>query len=61
MSRYSLDDTEKQKSKKFNKKHYEKCDSGMSVIFTETGIGLKVEVRCNKCNKIKDISNYDTW
>lgn len=61
MANYTLTEIEQKKAEKFNKKHYKKCNSGMSVIFTETGIGLKVEVRCNICNKIKDISDYGSW
>lgn len=32
-----------------------------SYIYTDTPIGTIVEVRCNKCGQIHDITDYDTW
>ena len=32
---------------------------GVSVIVTGTGLGYIFECRCNRCNKIKDITNSD--
>lgn len=56
-----LTDKERKSLKKFKKKHFNDGHSACSVIFTETGIGRKVEVRCNGCFKIKDISDYESW
>lgn len=33
----------------------------MSYIITRTEIGNIVEVRCNKCKKVHDITDYDVW
>jgi len=32
-----------------------------SYIITPTNIGHIVEVRCNKCGQIHDITDYETW
>ena len=61
MIEYILSDAQEKKIKKFNKKHYKRCNSNTRLILTETGIGLGVEVQCANCNKIKNISDYDTW
>ena len=61
MNDYTLTIIEKVRVEKFQKEHDEKCESGISVIFTQTGIANAVEVRCNKCQQIIDISDYSTW
>ena len=61
MKEFNLTNIEYVKLKKFQEKHYKKCLSGTSVIFTGTGISVKVEVKCHKCEKIKDISDYNVW
>lgn len=33
----------------------------LSYIITGTEIGDIVEVRCNRCGKVHDITDYDTW
>lgn len=52
---------ERELLKKFQNKHFKLCEAGTSVIFTGTGIGVKIEIRCNKCQKIKDITDYSIW
>jgi len=32
-----------------------------SFIITPTGLGPVIEVRCNSCNAIKNITNIDNW
>lgn len=32
-----------------------------TFIFTPTGVGTCVEVKCNACQKIKDITDIDNW
>jgi hypothetical protein len=48
---------------KFQNKHYakHKFRGGTPVTLTPTGIGVHVEVKCPKCLKTEDISNYDSW
>jgi hypothetical protein len=59
----SLDDVEYERYKLFSKEHYDKHQfpGGVPVTITPTGIGSHVEVKCPKCGKTKDISNYDVW
>jgi hypothetical protein len=60
---YNIEDSE---WKEFREKHKE-CEltatigGKFSFIFTPTGLGPIVEVRCNKCGKQEDITNYDVW
>lgn len=61
MANYELTEDEQKKATKFKEKHYKKCNSGTSIIFTETGIGLVVKVQCDNCGKLKDISDYSSW
>jgi hypothetical protein len=62
MASYKLNPVEKYKAEKFHRKHYKKCDTvDISIIMTETGIGVNVNIQCNKCLKINDISNYENW
>ena len=59
----SLDEVEQKRYDKFQSKHYKqhRFHGGTPVTLTPTGIGVHVEVRCPKCNKTEDISNYDSW
>ena len=33
----------------------------MSFIFTHTGIGIITSLRCNKCKKEKNITDFNNW
>ena len=61
-----MDPIEQERYKDFCKEH-RKCGrhstigGGVSVIVTGTGLGYIFECRCNRCNKIKDITNTDNW
>jgi len=59
----SLDEVEQKRYDTFNDKEYKKCQyrGGLPVTITPTGVGNHVEVKCPKCGKTKDISNYDSW
>ncbi len=47
----------------FTKKH--RCKKGSkrrhTYLLSPTGIGLKVVVRCDECQKTKDVTDYDSW
>ena len=58
---FRMNQFEIKKMNKFKQKHHEKCQSAITTMFTETGIGCRVEVYCPVCDKKKDISNYDVW
>ena len=52
--------------KEFREEHkncvFVSTDGGKySFIFTPTGVGTIIQVRCNACDKIKDITNIDDW
>ena len=61
-----FDEVELKAYQEFCKEH-KKCGrhstigGGVSVIVTGTGLGYIFECRCNRCNKIKDITNSDNW
>lgn len=60
---FELSKKEKEEADKFIEEH-KKCDSKFttfSYIFTPTGIGYNVEIRCNSCRKTLDITDYTTW
>ena len=55
-----------QEIKEFQEKHKE-CEftstigGKFSYIFTPTGLGPVIEIRCNACDEIKDVTNIDDW
>jgi|WetSurMetagenome_2_1015567.scaffolds.fasta_scaffold264210_5 hypothetical protein len=59
----ALDVVEQERYDKFQKEHYDKHKfrGGTPVTLTPTGVGVHVEVKCPKCGKKKDISNYESW
>lgn len=61
-SMFKFNETEHRKLVKFQKKHLTKCSSSsFKVKFSATGIGTYIEIECLKCNKTKDVSDYDCW
>lgn len=58
-----LTDIEVKSFKKFQKKHRKICNknTNFSYIITPTGIGTGINIRCNKCMKEKDITDYGSW
>lgn len=61
MGRFILTPTESYLYKKFEEKHKEKCNNDVELIFTETALGIIVEVACKKCGERIDITDYDCW
>ena len=60
----TLSDKQRENARRFQKEHYENCDTGMmSFKYTiiPTGIGNVVEIRCPKCGEILDLTDYDLW
>lgn len=60
----SLDAVEQKRYNDFNTREYKKCHyrGGLPVTITPSGMGGNhVSVKCPKCGKTKDISNYDGW
>ena len=60
----TLSDKQRENARRFQKEHYENCETGMmSFKYTiiPTGIGNVVEIRCPKCGEILDFTDYDLW
>ena len=66
MSVITLSPNEDKDSKEFKLKHCScRNKHGLvghySYILTPTGIGYVLEIKCNRCGEIKNITDYDTW
>ena len=61
MKKIKLTPTEQALFKKFQKKHYAKCNSAVKLLISSSGIGQVTEVMCTKCSKIKNITDYSVW
>ena len=66
MSVINLSPNEDKDVKEFKLKHCScKNKPGLaghySYILTPTGIGYVLEIKCNRCGEIKNITDYDTW
>lgn len=60
----TLSDKQRENARRFQKEHYENCETGMmSFKYTiiPTGIGNVVEIRCPKCGEILDLTDYNLW
>lgn len=64
---FRLSPIELARLKAFKDKHAESCPGITTIggkftyIFTPTGIGTAVVVRCNACGEEKDITDVDSW
>lgn len=66
MSVITLSPNEDKDVKEFKLKHCScKNKPGLtghySYILTPTGIGYVLEIKCNQCGEIKNITDYDNW
>lgn len=66
--KFELSEKEEKLAEKFEKKHLNCAKEHPSTIggaisycFTRTGVGVSVVVKCNICNEIEDITDYDSW
>lgn len=60
----TLSDKQRENARRFQKEHYENCETGMTSFkytIIPTGIGNVVEIRCPKCGEILDLTDYDLW
>lgn len=70
---FELNEKETKTAEKWQENHKQKCKkrtmdsfTGLKYItvsyeFFPTGIGDKVLIKCNCCNKQKDITDYNCW
>ena len=62
----TLSPKEKNNLNKFHIKH-NKCKSNLAIgvrftyLITPSGLGTFVSVRCNICNDIKNINDFEDW
>lgn len=66
MSVIALSPNEDKDSKEFKLKHCSCKDryglsDHYSYILTPTGIGYVLEIKCNRCGEIKNITDYNNW
>ena len=62
---FELNDIESARYKRWTQNHEKVCPPNRgttySVTFTPNGIGVGVSIKCSKCGKSKDITDYDCW
>lgn len=60
-----LTDKENQNLYVYSKAHksckFKRNEQRFTLKAVETGIGLSVKVKCEKCKKINDITDYESW
>lgn len=58
---YSLNEYEMNALTKFQSYHSKICKGyGITICFQYSGIGIIKYVKCNKCGKIKNITDYNS-
>ena len=64
---FKLDLIEQGRLQAFKEKHAKSCPGISTIggkftyIFTPTGVGTAIVVRCNACGEEKDITDVDSW
>jgi hypothetical protein len=62
---FALNKDEESKMNRWITTHSKKCQllpqQAYSIVFTPTGIGDNVHVKCPHCKKEKDITDYSSW
>ena len=66
MKTFTLNYEQLTQIEEFRKKHKHENQNStiggkLSFIFTPTSIGVITDIKCNACNEIKDITNYNNW
>jgi hypothetical protein len=61
---FTLNEVEQKAERKFKREH-RKCQLTMNGFitysFTQTGIGVAVEMKCSACGILKNITDYKSW
>ena len=57
---FRLNEVEEAASALFKLEHKGHAPS-FQYIFQSTGIGVKVQIKCPGCGKVKDITDYNSW
>lgn len=61
MSLHFMSEQEQKDAREFSSEHYNSCKSNVQYIVEGTGIGDVITVKCKKCGKEKNITDYDCW
>lgn len=57
-----MSDSEYEESKKFSNEHYELCKGNIQyIVYGAGGIGTVIQVKCDKCDEQRDITDIDNW
>jgi phage FluMu protein Com len=58
-----LTETEEEKYTKFLRKHRSKCGTNKIILIIDhsNGVGQYTKIKCPKCKKTKDITEYKCW
>ena len=64
--KFELNDLEEEKAKEFKEKHKDcfvqsTIGGQFSYIFTPTGIGYGISIKCEICGEFEDITDYGSW
>lgn len=64
--KFELNDLEEEKAQEFKEKHKDcfvqsTIGGQFSYIFTPTGIGYGVSIKCGICGESEDITDYGSW
>ena len=57
---FRLNENEQNSASLFKLEHKGHAPS-FQFIFQTTGIGVKVQIKCPGCGKVKDITDYKSW
>ena len=57
---FRLNENEQSSASLFKLEHKGHTPS-FQFIFQSTGIGVKVQIKCPGCGKVKDITDYKSW
>lgn len=59
---FLLSDLEQARATNFCSRHEARCKtSAFTLHFTRTGLGTTFEVKCKKCRKKLDVTDYTNW
>lgn len=60
-SLHVLTDKEYKDAQAFREYHWDVCKGNTAYILSGTGVGTAVAIKCTKCGKEENITEYDNW
>jgi hypothetical protein len=62
MRRFELTPESERLAEEWSKEHRKKCLlATYSYTFSPNGIGIGIDMSCNQCGEIRDVTDYDSW